>query len=516
MTNLDASSEPLNKNIQRPLELLTEELEGPAKAHQFIEPFDADLAVEDQTRLKRIGHVGKRATQGIIMGLEGNLLTNDVPRYILGAGVLAATKNPLITTAIYTGATTLFEGSAALAAADVASSSKDGKVMRKINSAFNHGKLSTIFLPQGEKMSRAREAFTYLYLGTSVYVVTKQREDPNRTHQELRRSGLNATGVIAAANVAEGLVASEGIINFNDPKISVPAAIAFGGLLWAGRKVKHKLGRQGKEQPTVSKEDVVERRYDLNNREVRVLEKELADISREQYPEDGVFSIWVDSRSKYTNIARTYEAKYFPEVQDVPDEVEDKCLTMLVLDTRDGVDRIVHASNIMVGARIEDSLKDSNEEGNVESVEKTDMFVIDDLINSGNFTAKEFRDYYTDRGIDLSKSVSIETHFRIGDATKKFNSLSISDLAYLSIFQFVKRGGFEYGHGMAFATINRNVVYSLKKIKMDYELLMGRDDFDTPEHELGRTSLPVAIPYNKVNSDLFDSISSLDLPELKI
>jgi hypothetical protein len=45
---------------------------------------------------------------------------------------------------------------------------------------------------------------------------------------------------------------------------------------------------------------------------------------------------------------------------------------------------------------------------------------------------------------------------------------------------------------------------------------MGRTDFVTKEEASGRKFEPVFIPYNQANFDLFKSMESLLLPEVKI
>jgi hypothetical protein len=248
-------------------------------------------------------------------------------------------------------------------------------------------------------------------------------------------------------------------------------------------------------------------RYDLSPEERGELETELASLAVKQYGPDGpgLYGLWVPYDSPYANISRTYENEYFPEANEVDLSVEQNSEFYLVIDTRDGKHRAAHSATI-TGVT---EFKRENEL-------PTDMVVIDDLVEMGNFSHRQFYQYYIDKGVDVTKCIGVETNFRIGDKTPALNGVRVVDLAYLAMMHRLLQRNPEMFTAGAFASINIDSIISFKNFGLQYEPLMGRTDFVTKEEASGRKFEPVFIPYNQANFDLFKSMESLLLPEVKI
>src|ERR1019366_1662425 len=147
-------------------------------------------------------------------------------------------------------------------------------------------------------------------------------------------------------------------------------------------------------------------RYDLSPKERGELETELAGLAVEQYGPDGpgLYGLWVPYDSPYANISRTSEKEHFPEANEVDLSVEQNSEFYLVIDTRAGKHRAVHSATIT-------GVTDVKRENEL----PTDMVVIDDLVEMGNFSHKEFYQYYQDIGVDVTKCIAVETNLRIGE-----------------------------------------------------------------------------------------------------
>jgi hypothetical protein len=89
----------------------------------------------------------------------------------------------------------------------------------------------------------------------------------------------------------------------------------------------------------------------------------------------------------------------------------------------------------------------------------------------------------------------------------------MAQLAYLEMFRRLDARRPELGRGAVFTTINRASILSFRRVGLQYEPLMGRTDFHTPEQELGKDFLPVTIPYNEQNIAVFHSMGE-GVPEL--
>jgi hypothetical protein len=242
----------------------------------------------------------------------------------------------------------------------------------------------------------------------------------------------------------------------------------------------------------------VQPRYDLEDRELRALETSLVKLVKLAGCEDGLGAAWIRHDDPHANVVRTYEAKLFPEVAEVSAEDERRTVFLALVDTRTGSNCVIHAGAISGPLDVQPA----------EDGDKTSFIAIDALIEAGNFTADEFRTYYSDRGINLSACVAIETNFQVGVRAERWRGRRPSDLAYFCFLEsVVKRGGL-IGHAGGFATINRKQTSAFERIKLRFEPLMGRRDFITPESALGIHSTPVFIPLDRAGLKL---VSDLDV-----
>ena len=257
--------------------------------------------------------------------------------------------------------------------------------------------------------------------------------------------------------------------------------------------------------------DVYPPRYDLSGEELNVLEQELVHDIKQQVSDEGVVAVWIYPNHKFANILRAHEANHFPEVSELPQDIEDRSLFFALVDTRGGEDRVVHSTTVsgVLGRRMGEV--DPN---NPDAPATSGFIVIDDLIEMGNFTVEEFWEYYASNGIDLGSSISVETNFRVGDRVSKFKDMNISDIAYLSLFRLLKQRSknldTKFDSSVVFASINDNTINSFARVGIVCSPLMGRSDLVTSESEAGLDFKPVTIPNN---AKIFDDID-LVVPEL--
>ncbi|MBI3983976.1 hypothetical protein HY346_01640 [Candidatus Microgenomates bacterium] len=249
--------------------------------------------------------------------------------------------------------------------------------------------------------------------------------------------------------------------------------------------------------------DVTAPIYNLSLEELGELEQGLIAIAEQAAAGSDFVGVWIHPDSKFANFARTHEASYFPEVAEVSPQTEASTRFLVLVDTRPENRRVVHAATVTGLEQAEDG------------AETTGFNVVDELIAAGNFTADEFRQFYRQRKLELSKSIAVETNFRIGEKVVGPDGIPTSYLVYLALFSLVKQGGAAIDQAAVFATLNDLQVNSFERFGLDFEPMMGRTDLSTPEAELGRTSLPVAIIYNAKAEALFGALP-IELPVLMI
>jgi len=450
-------------------------------------------------------HVAKRALETAVITTEV-LPTNGVITYGPALAILLSTKNPLLAAGYLGGSTALLEGSTALATADVLSSGRESKLVNKLNEKLKGKTVSRFVLNKEGELHPVAEGLLATYAGTAVVMTAKEADQAasTRTKEDRRRYGLKVAGVLGAMCTAQGLLYSEGILNYKDPKVIVPVVASTMGFQAVLSKLRGKIKRAKDEQESSP-------RYDLTCEELSALEekllKEVDRLTKKPLHKkaQGIYGVWIPSRNKYANILRTNEAKYFPEVSELTDEVEDETLFLAMVDTRTESRRVVHATTIS-----------GVEQGNNSSQPNSSGFItIDELIDMGNFTAEEFREYYRGHEIDTFKSISVDTNFRVGQKVKRIDGIKTADLAYLTVFQFLDRQKPEGATTAVFASINRASIISFKQLGLEFEPLMGRSDLVTPESLEGKDFLPVMIPNNTHNSELFKKLG-FQVPEISL
>lgn len=433
-----------------------------------------------------LGVIKRAAQTGVIVAEL--LPTNEAIRYgALGVAMATVGPDPLVGAATLGGSTLVVEGAAALATADILTTDRSKRVINRINESLHK------VIPEEAKMSKVTEAGVALYGGSVVVMAEKQREDPSRTMEENRKYGLFTASWMSGVLALEGAAIASGIDNITDPKTIGASLIALGGIAAATKWARNHI-----------RNDIIENRprYDLSEEELKELEQGLVSEVKSKVPEEGVSAVWIRPDNKYANFIRTHEAHYFPEVEEVTEEEEKNTLFMVLVDTREDENRVVHAATVMKPKDVADYPSD----------QPTGFFTVDHLIALGNFKTDEFYDYYSEKGIDISKSISVETNFRVGDRID-YNGVGSADLAYIALLQSIKSAGGSIDQAAVFATLNEKQINSFERIDIDFDSLMGMKDFKTPEEELDIDSKPVAIVVNDKSNRILGGMG-ISIPEL--
>jgi hypothetical protein len=257
-----------------------------------------------------------------------------------------------------------------------------------------------------------------------------------------------------------------------------------------------------------------EARFDLSQEELRTIELDLVAKARESAGSNTIYAFWINPAHPYADFVRTYENMYFPEVEQpaeetsalVEEESANGSLYLALVDTRPEVERVVLGMDL-TGLRFPSDIDKVAPRAN----DYTGFYTIDSLIKHGNFSAVEFYDYCQKAGIDLDKSFSMETNFRIGDKAPKFEEFSSAQLGYRALFQLLEKIDAKVGSSAFFATMNRAQRISLHRAGIKFEPLMGRSGMVTEESLLGIESLPSCIYYDEALHRLMTQMP--DIPE---
>ncbi len=491
---------------------------------QAKQPVDAAENTGEKQRNWVSTKLGKLVAASVLT-LEMNPITNDGARYALLAATYGATRNPELAAAVYGASTLAYEGVGGVVAADVLDTPSGAKLVDKSNKV-----LDKIGASKFLKTNTATEAAVAIYGGTPAVTFLKHRQNPERTRAENRRYATLVSLGISAVCAAEGFAITEGIHSPDALTLSIAGA-GVGGFLASWRWARKKMSAAQAEAVVDStKKSRVEQslppadnktmkaeapnadiRYDLSEEEVKKLEQELVAEVKAKFPQEGLYPVWMRPHNRFSNIVRASEAKFFPEVDEVSEADEARTLLLALVDTRPFANRVVH------GATVSGMTYEKDEEQVIDRPDarsdSTGFVVIDQLVEQGNFTPQQFRDYYAGKGIDVDRSIAVETNMRIGPKTERFNGFTPAQLAYLCIFKRLEKRRPELNKAAVFTTINRVSVLSFHHFGMEYEPLMGRKDLKTPEAELGKEFLPVAIPYNQHNIELFNMMGQ-ELPEI--
>ncbi len=263
-------------------------------------------------------------------------------------------------------------------------------------------------------------------------------------------------------------------------------------------------------------EEIFSPRYDLTNEEVQALEKDLVETVKASKPQQGIYGVWISTKHTYSNLIRTLEAGT-PEFEGIEKIVtpsaEARTKFFALIDTRQGHDRVIHATRIS-GSVFEESFSiDDLEEG-------TGFIAINELVASGqNFSAQEFIDYYESIGVNLDSCIGVETNFTVGERSETgIDGIRVSDLGYISLFNQIEKKGLTVGGAGVFAFINDKTERSLAAIGITFEALAGRDDLLTPDIDGGLTDKfkPVIIPTSADNVHIFKSLQPFAAEEIEL
>lgn len=136
-------------------------------------------------------------------------------------------------------------------------------------------------------------------------------------------------------------------------------------------------------------------------------------------------------------------------------------------------------------------------------------FLLRDLAESGqNLSEADLKEYYQSIGIDLHRTLSVETNIRLvgGDVI----DLRSADIAYLAVFDLVRRI-----ESMAvFCHLNGPACKSFERVGIPFEAICGRSDLRTPAADVGEFDDAYA-PYcieRRTAGPVFEALVSL-VPE---
>jgi hypothetical protein len=233
------------------------------------------------------------------------------------------------------------------------------------------------------------------------------------------------------------------------------------------------------------------------------LEPQLVDEVAAQTQHDGVVAAWISPLHAHSELVRVLEADVFPEVPDIMRPYELACDFLALVDTRPNAARVVHAFR----------LSSSSGLSSVLARDHVGTVLIDDLVASNQgLDHGVIADYYAERGIDLHKSLSIETNFRVGERTETETGLPPAQVGYLAIYQRIVREDIQ----VLFAHLNEPAIRSLDGVGVGWEPIAGRSDVRTPT--VGGTFdeeyRPVAILVNPENSAVLESLADFMPPEV--
>jgi hypothetical protein len=245
-----------------------------------------------------------------------------------------------------------------------------------------------------------------------------------------------------------------------------------------------------------------------------MLDKEMVAAVKNVHPEEGVYSALIDPGHPFSNFVRGHESRFFPEVTNFPTELEKDTLLFALVDTRSSSNRVVH-----VGTISGRGLHNDAEGAELEPQERRTGFLsADELVDLGNFTSEEFENYYTKRGVDLGRSISVETNIKVGGSVEKYHGVRTVDLGYLTLVGLIEQNQPDISNtevkAAVFASINLPQTLSFERVGVDCEPLMGRTDLVTPESRLGRKSTPVAIIYDEHCKEIFSQMGP-QLPSVR-
>lgn len=170
--------------------------------------------------------------------------TNGPLRYGLVFGsTIAATGNTVLAASALGVSTALLEGGAVLASSSLLTSGTGTRTLNRLNTELDKPWLQR-YLPSNKELSPPLQSVVGLYAGTSILLTLKQRENPDRTKQELRKYGLVATAALTAVCTVQGVAIAEGLTNITDPKTMTVSVLTLGGMFAWAKRIKNKAIRE--------------------------------------------------------------------------------------------------------------------------------------------------------------------------------------------------------------------------------------------------------------------------------
>lgn len=251
-------------------------------------------------------------------------------------------------------------------------------------------------------------------------------------------------------------------------------------------------------------------RYDISDCDLGSLEETFFRDIKNKLEQGGVEDsglslVWIQPNSPFADIVRAHEKKNFSEIQGIVESYEDACLFMALVDTRGELDRVVHASRFTA----------RQEPGVV--LKKTGVPFIDDIILSGqDLEVGEYFDYCRKTSIDPSKSLAVETNFRIREADV-YNGCRMAQIGYIALFDMVTslQSG-EEGDPVVYAHINHATITSLGHLGVEYRPVADKVSLRTPTigGKFDDNYSPVEIPNTTTNKDIFAALRGILPPQI--
>lgn len=205
-----------------------------------------------KTWFQRVKTVGVNTVKTAVVVAEVTPI-NEMVRGGIFAALLTQTRDPVIAAAVAGGTTFALEAGAALAVADWIAEDRIGRVIDRVDQSMSrYPRIQKALTPKREvKVSGLAEVGTALLGGTVVVMEAKQRENPSRTVEEVRRHGLFTATWMAGVLAVSGALTAEGVTNIENPWVWGTGAglLGLAGLKAAYTKLKSKY--------STSKEDTV-------------------------------------------------------------------------------------------------------------------------------------------------------------------------------------------------------------------------------------------------------------------
>lgn len=238
--------------------------------------------------------------------------------------------------------------------------------------------------------------------------------------------------------------------------------------------------------------------YDLSGEELVRREKELVEAIKVWHPAPDVYAAWVAPNHRFANVIRTLEKGPFPEIPNlVNDRIEEESLFYVLVDTREGRDRIIH------GARLSGLSLDKWDADAHINMQVPGFVVVEELIGNGQITQDEFQGYCRERGIDPKKSFSVETNFRVGTKVPDWHGVRIADIAYMNFNRILGESGADTD-GAVFAAINRASRISFSYSGIEFDPVPVRPDPEGRDHKYDLVSLPFSPAMERLTISLGD------------